>query len=563
MKKLFAGTAFIFALITIISADAQTTQYTWGDKSYIMLERLEIKAQTEQRFNTNLVRQFERKKNTEAADSIWQLVQNRRLGFELTEVDQYYLERLIASSAEYSKLVDGPASLKSSKPVARHFWPTPGNFIEVNTEDFYLSINPALSQQQSLENDFDSRVYVNSKGMNARGLIANKIGFKMFVTDNQEQGPSQFREFVQQHRAVPGAGFWKTFKNNKGVDYIDARGSVDFNITPFINTSFGFDQHFIGDGYRSMFRSDFSPAALYLSLHTRIGKLDYYNLFNELVSFPVNRGDVLFNKKYMATHHLSYMVKPWLRIGIFESMVFAKPNKFDITYLNPIILANTAFRRKGGENNASLGMDFKANFPYNFQVYGQYLLDNLDGNSAGKNGWNNNNSWQLGGKVIDLFTIEDLDAQVEVNQVRPFTYARPDSVSQFTSYLQPLAHPLGANFKEYIGILRYRPFPKWLAQAKLIWWKQGVDSEDRVVGSNPNKLTVERNGDTGFELYTGEPLKVLNASGLISYEIRENLFLEGMGMLRLQKKGNPEVKKNTIMATAGIRWNMFRRSYEY
>ena len=560
MKKHILNTFFFATLLLCVNfVTAQTTHYTWGDKSYNTLERLEIKVRTDLRLNTNFVRQWERKKNTEVADSVWLLDQQAQLDFNLTAVDKHLLNRLIANSSEYSALDQGPAGWESERRFLQHFWPTPANFIEVNTPDFYLSVNPALSQQQSFERGYDQRVYVNSKGMNARGLIANKIGFKMYVTDNQEMGPVQFREFLQQNRAVPGAGFWKNFKNNKGVDYIDARGSVDFNITPYVQTSFGYDQHFMGDGYRSIFRSNFSAPALYLSLHTRVGKFDYYNLFNEIISFPVSRGDVLFNKKYMATHHLSYMVTPWLRLGLFESMVFARTNKFDISYLNPIILTNTALRRKNGENNANLGFDFKANLPYNMQLYGQYLIDNLDG---GNENSDKTNGWQIGGKALDVFNIPNLDVQAEINQVRPFTYSRGDSVTQYTNYLQPLAHPLGANFREYIGIVRYQPFPRWMAEAKLIYWNQGVNTQINW-GSNPNILSDSRTDVGGNLFLKGEPLKVLNASGLLAFEVRENLFIEAMALVRMQRKGDPEVERNTVMGTLGIRWNMFRRMYDY
>ncbi|MEI2709900.1 MAG: hypothetical protein V9E96_12960 [Chitinophagaceae bacterium] len=59
-------------------------------------------------------------------------------------------------------------------------------------------------------------------------------------------------------------------------------------------------------------------------------------------------------------------------------------------------------------------------------------------------------------KYIDAFGIKNLDVQVETNVVRPFMYASTDSFSSYNHYNQPLAHPLGANFKEYIGIVRYQ-----------------------------------------------------------------------------------------------------------
>jgi hypothetical protein len=57
-------------------------------------------------------------------------------------------------------------------------------------------------------------------------------------------------------------------------------------------------------------------------------------------------------------------------------------------------------------------------------------------------------------------------------------------VANYTHYNQPLAHPLGANFKETIAIARYQPAPRWLVQAKGIFYLQGRDTSTENNGSN-------------------------------------------------------------------------------
>ncbi len=110
----------------------------------------------------------------------------------------------------------------------------------------------------------------------------------------------------------------------------------------------------------------------------------------------------------------------------------------------------------------------KANIAKRFQVYGQFLLDEFVLSEIKKNNgcWVNKWGIQLGAKYIDAFGIKNLDLQVEMNRVRPFTYSHSDSVANYTHYNQPLAHPLGANFQEFIGIARYQPAPKWLIEGK-------------------------------------------------------------------------------------------------
>jgi hypothetical protein len=65
------------------------------------------------------------------------------------------------------------------------------------------------------------------------------------------------QQWVKDRHAVPGAGFYQDFKGT-GYDYFDARGYITFNAAKYIDIQFGYDKNFIGDGYRSLFLSDFS-----------------------------------------------------------------------------------------------------------------------------------------------------------------------------------------------------------------------------------------------------------------------------------------------------------------
>lgn len=280
-------------------------------------------------------------------------------------------------------------------------------------------------------------------------------------------------------------------------------------------------------------------------------------------------GDRLLDKKYAAIHHLSFNAAKWLNIGVFEAVVFGRKNKFDFTYLNPIMFLRVAEQQNGSADNALVGFDFKANIAKRAQVYGQLLLDEffLKEIRAGNGWWANKYGLQLGGKYIDLFSIKNLDIQGEINLVRPFTYSHSDSVSNYSHFNQPLAHPLGANFAEWIGIVRYQPFPKWTGSLRLIYWKQGVDSAgfNTNFGSNIFNLNSNRPaGDYGYEIGSGIQTKGVNAQLLISYEWKENLYIEIAGMYRKQSKPAGIVAvPNATVFTAGLRLNMFRREYDY
>lgn len=558
----FKQTLVRLALILLpFSAFSQTTYLPQGDKANILLERMEIKSRTDSFFNFSKTKPFSRKHTVGAVNHYME-----QFGKSVSKVDAYNAQRIMINNLEYLPAADR-AKYASKKPVLKNFYTSPASLYEVHVKDFDLVINPVIQVTVSKESDNEETLYQNTRGVTLRGRLANKIGFAAYITDNQEKTPFYVRDFVNARKAVPGAGFYKTFKTT-GYDYFDARGYFTFNVTKYIDVTFGYDRNFIGNGQRSMYISDFGNSNLFLKLNTRIWKINYQNLFMELHSAEIPGGDQLLPKKYAAMHHLDVSVTKWLNIGLFEGVIFGRKDRFDFGYLNPIIFYRSIEQQNGSFDNSVAGLDVKANLAKKIQLYGQLSLDEFLLSEIRKNEgwWANKWGIQLGAKYIDAFGISNLDLQVEHNRVRPFTYSHRDSVANYTHYNQPLAHPLGANFSEFIGVARYQPAPKWLAVAKMIYYTQGRDSSSRSFGSNifyPN-IAPFRQGDYGYNIGSGLKTSVLLASLLVSYELRENLFVEFNALYRKQETKTPPVSStNSSIISFGIRWNMQRRDFDF
>lgn len=549
--------SFLFSFTAV----AQTTYLPLGDKANILIERLEIKGKNDSSLNYSKTRPFSRQS---IVNSINQLNKQGVNDLKLSKVDQYNLHSLLMNNIEF---VADKSIFRSKKTVGKKFYQSPANLYEVHIKDFDLVINPVIQAIISKESNNDQALYLNTRGVTLRGRIANKIGFYAYVTENQEKNPLYVRDWVNRRKAVPGQGFYKPFKNT-GYDYFDARGYFTFNATRYIDITFGYDRNFIGNGYRSMFLGDGNSNNLFLKLNTRIWKFNYQNLFMELHSTEIPGGDKLLPKKYAAMHHLDVSVTKWLNIGLFEGVIFGRKDHFDFGYLNPIIFYRSIEQQNGSFDNSIVGLDAKANFSRKLQVFGQLSLDEFLLGEITKNRgyWGNKIGLQIGAKYIDAFGISNLDLQIEHNRVRPFTYSHRDSVANYTHYNQPLAHPLGANFKEFIGIARYQPAPKWLSVLKLIYYQQGRDSSARVFGNNiflPN-ISPNRVGDYGYSIGSGWKTNVFYASFLLSYEWKENLFIELNAVYRKQDTKTPPITStNTSVISFGVRWNVGRREFDY
>ncbi len=151
------------------------------------------------------------------------------------------------------------------------------------------------------------------------------------------------------------------------------------------------------------------------------------NLFSEHSDFLAQGESRNNGRKFSAFHHLSMNVRKNLTIGLFENIIFDRSdstenNRYEVSYLNPLIFYRAVEHGLNSRDNASLGVDIKWNFLYHFSFYGQYLLDELVTSQlfGRTESWVNKWAYQAGIKYIDVANVKNLDLQLEVNHVRPY-----------------------------------------------------------------------------------------------------------------------------------------------
>ena len=266
---IFLRLGLMLALAGLAPAvQAQTTYLQQGIEEYQLLDRLETKSGslTNEFFTT--VKPISRK----GAVSFL-LEQQADTGSGLSLLDRYNIERMISVNGEWTP--DGDGAIDSRRPWFKRFYKKQPDFFHLNKENFFLVVNPVLNFQVLHDRNTDNsgnRV-LNTRGVEVRGRILNKVGFYTMVTENQEQTPRFVSDWISSHRAVPGVDFFTV--KGKDYDYMQARGYIDFAaVKDHINVTFGYDRHFIGDGMRSLLLSDFSAGATFLRLNTRIWKLN-------------------------------------------------------------------------------------------------------------------------------------------------------------------------------------------------------------------------------------------------------------------------------------------------
>ena len=181
-----------------------------------------------------------------------------------------------------------------------------------------------------------------------------------------------------------------------------------------------------------------------------------------------------YAKKYMSSHYLSINATKKLNISLFESVIWRMNHApgssgFDVNYLNPIVMLRPVEFSVGSSGNVLVGLNLNYKLPFSSYFYGQLLLDEftLEQIKSNNGYWANKFAYQLGYKIFNAFSIDNLTLQTEYNLARPYTYSHFNTQQNYAHYNQPLAHPLGANFSELLLLLNYR-WKKFVIDGKII-----------------------------------------------------------------------------------------------
>lgn len=454
------------------------------------------------------------------------------------------------------------------------------NFLSIKDDDFRIAINPYVDFELGKDFNWDKTTYTNSRGAIISGDIGNKFSFETYYSENQSLFPRYITNFVIDSNVVPGQGRAIGFKNDRSYDYASGSGYISYTPSKHFNFQFGQNKIFIGDGYRSLILSDNSSSYPLLRITTNTGVIQYTNMWAQMIDKRENSQiGVGFRRKFLAMHHLSFIIGKSVELGLFEAVVWQAQDStsyrgFDLNYLNPIIYYHSVQWNLGSLDNSLIGFNFKWKISNKLSFYNQFLLDDFDlAKSKGKKGfYRNKYAYQLGLKCFDAFGFKGLFIQAEYNEVWPYTYAHKISVMNYAHYNQPLANPLGANFRESLLLLQYN-FHRWFAGVEIMYVLTGIDSASGNVGQNiyssdysiPNSFDLNGKFIGTYGNYIGQGIisSMLYSQFKLNYLLnqRNNLLMELSYTNRNQIIEGKSNISNFI--TFGIKTSLFNHYYDF
>jgi hypothetical protein len=275
-----------------------------------------------------------------------------------------------------------------------------------------------------------------------------------------------------------------------------------------------------------------------------------------------------YRKKGAVMHYLDWNVNNRLSLGFYDSVVWAETDSlgnrrgFDWSYANPIVFLRPLEFTSGSPDNVLIGFTGKYEFSSSLVAYGQIAIDEFEASSVFSNAGTSRNKFgfQLGLRGAGLFGVKNLNYLLEYNGAKPYTYSEQRAEVNYSHFNEPLAHPYGANFREFLGLLSY-PIGRFSFTAQANYSLYGLDINGLNYGKDIFKLYQNAAKKEGNFIGQGLKTNLVYLDSRVSYIInpKYNLRLELGGVFR--KETNSLNVPNTSLVSFGLR-SSFRNLYQ-
>lgn len=447
---------------------------------------------------------------------------------------------------------------------------TQEHLLNFKGDDYYVYADFLPDLQVGRDVKDGKNTWLNTRGFQFGGNVGKEFSFYTSGYENQGVFSNYYTQFVDKNLVVPGqAGGDKLDRTTKDYSYVTAL--VSYTPNKHLNLSLGYDKNFIGDGYRSMLLSDNTAPYSFLRMRASLGSVQYQTIFAYMLDPGAEKlttdrrlGD---RGKWTAMHYIDWNATKRFSIGFFQAVTWSDvevegKRGFDFNYIHPFIF----LRSVEGANSTSpdkmrLGLNLKYEVLAKTTLYGQFMLDEFTAKEffSSSGYWANKYAIQIGVKGSDLFKVPTLNYLAEFNTATPYTYSHFNRLSNYSSMNQPLANQLGANFREYVGLLNYT-YKRFDFSAEVMYARYGLDPDGLNYGGDIFKTYDTRVSEYGNSTGQGISTDLIYTEGKVGYLLNPkfNLRLELGAIYR--KESNSVRNMSTGLFTIGLR-STFRNLY--
>ena len=149
-----------------------------------------------------------------------------------------------------------------------------------------------------------------------------------------------------------------------------------------------------------------------------------------------------------------------------------------------------------------------------------------------------------------------------MNIVRPFTYAHGSKQQNYSNAGMPLAHPMGANFMEVLGIVSYS-HKEFSVAGKFVVARYGLDPNGQNYGQNINRSYISRDHEYENYLFQGVATNLIYAEVKAAYKLNLAFPVRFELLAGLRSENNVLVKKKGSYIQLGLSLPLWRTYRDY
>ncbi|WP_461485165.1 gliding motility protein RemB [Pedobacter sp.] len=482
----------------------------------------------------------------------------------------FYADDMKLKSAYDSLMNYGTDTLNRRSWVHRKLFQE--HLIQFKTDEYNIYADFLADFQIGKDFKSDRSTWLNTRGFQVGGNVGEQFSFYLNGLENQGKFATYVNDYIVANQVVPGQGYGKLSTEQQDWAYVTAL--LSYTPNKYLNFALGYDKNFIGDGYRSVLLSDVSSNYSFFRMRASLGGLQYQTIYAYMLDpgAPKLTNDRRLGDrgKWMAAHYLDWNATNTLSVGFFQAVTWADAEVegkrgFDFNYIHPFIFTRPVENTNTtSPDKMRLGLNVKYELLKKTALYGQFMFDEFTAKEffKGDGYWANKWAIQLGLRGADLFSIAKLNYLAEFNTARPYTYAHFDRLSNYSNYNEPLAHPYGANFREFLGLLNYS-VKKFDFQGQALYSAYGLDPAAANYGKDIFKSYNTRSVQYGSHVGQGILTELYMLQGKVAYLLnpKYNLRLELGGVLRQEK--NSLMNHKTAMVTFGLKTSFRNLYYDF
>lgn len=430
---------------------------------------------------------------------------------------------------------------------------------ELKGKDFNIGISPMLdiSRGKDFADTSDRKQFQNTRGFIVEGDFFKNFSFMTSFYENQARFTQYESDvfsalgelypknsnYLTQNAVIPGSGRTKAFKDD-GFDYAYAIGNIVYTPIKQLTLSTGNNQHFIGDGHRSLLLSDHSYSSPYFMVDWQISpkfRFSYMRsrLMNLIRKPATSSVESFYEAKGHSVNYFTYQPNEKVNISLFEGAIWNRGDSVTShashpMFYNPIPALSSLALMNKGELNSIIGLNLGVQVADKHHAYGQVALNGSRFDKVG---------FQLGYRGYNFFGLQDFMIQFEYNNVPLGLYEADNKRLSYSHYNMSLGHSRGNGFQEILLRSNYE-FKRFYAGLSLNYYL--LEDYDEL-----DLLPVTKDAIW----YNQESFTVLNTSVEVGYRINRKLNFTVFTSATVRGTTQAD-KRNTSFFNFGLRTDL-------